>query len=71
MRLKRVEPSSVTYGLGMDVGYFVVRSDAVKLMVFDEGSREEIEFDISPDLGPMFRSIAYRLDQIDKQRLEP
>jgi hypothetical protein len=71
MRLNRVEPSVINYGLGRGVGCFsVVPGESVTMNIWCSDCGDERNITIDPDLAPILRSIAFRLDEIAKRKRE-
>lgn len=63
-----VLPSSQTFGLGEDIGCFVVMRDEIYLEVGIDHDGHPVQYPINPNLAPMFRMIANRLDEITGKR---
>jgi hypothetical protein len=65
----KIEPNLKRYGLGEDIGWFDVREDRITLSVMEDGPLDSsICRVIDPDLAPLFRMIANRLDEISGKR---
>ena len=67
--MARVEPNLKRYGLGEGIGWFDVRYDKITLSVMEDDPLDpSICRVIDPDLAPLFRMIANRLDEISGKR---
>lgn len=63
----RIEPNMQRFGLGVEVGWFEVTPEEVRIVMWDMYSHEGCMYDgvaIDPDLAPLFRMVANRLDEI-------
>jgi hypothetical protein len=60
-RNENTVPNMERYGLGYDVGWIEVYGDKVELIT--DGDTPLL---LTPDLAPVLRMVAYRLDQIAK-----
>lgn len=64
----QVYPNMKRYGLGEGIGCFEVCDDEIRLCL-DLGDPYDRGIVIDPRLAPLFRLIAYRLDEISKYKV--
>lgn len=63
-----IQPNAMVYGLGENIGKITVWADSVEISVFTDPHDEETTVTIDPDLAPLFRMVANRLDEISGKR---
>lgn len=63
-----IQPSSQSFGLGEGIGCFVVYKDSVFLECGFDDDGNVSTHKIDPELAPLFRMIANRLDEISGKR---